>query len=125
MAIDWISEVKSRDGAICDVLNVEVRNRYTLETVTIPFDKFIEAYEEYIDPRDLEIEKLNKLIKELQEEKKAQKKPRRRLTKEEWKEIDELIRKGIRNIDIAAEYGISDTGVSKRRTDLRKAGEAV
>lgn len=127
MALEWIKEVTNRDGQICLIQNIEVRNKYTGELVAIPFDNFVEAYDEYIDPKDLEIQRLNKIIEELKSGKTSGKVggTKKRLLPAEWREVEELIRQGLKNVEIAKEYGISDSTVSTRRSQMRKKGEEV
>jgi len=80
-------------------------------------------YIPYVDPKDAEIARLKAIIDEMR--KPVERKTRRRLLPEEWKEVKELIRKGISNTDIAAEYDISDSAVSKKRIEMRSMGEKV
>ena len=90
----------------------------------VGYYEFVTYYEDYVDPKDLEIQRLKEYIKKLEEPK--VKKRYTRLTPEEWREVEDLIRiRSISNLDIAKEYGISDSSVSKRRKDMRLKGENV
>ncbi len=118
--IELPKQVKDSNGEVYDLVSITVKNND--KTNAVPRDNFLAQYTEFLDPKDLEIERLMNIIKELETPKKPTK---RRLLKGEWKEIEELIRKGEGNTQIANEYGISDSAVSKRRTEMRNNGEEV
>ena len=116
--IDLNRQVVGKDGIVRTIKMIKVDG-----DLEISYNNFIDSYENYVDPKDLEIETLKAIIAELKAPKATLVK--RRLLPDEWKEIEELIRKGISNQPIAKEYGISDSSVSKRRIDMRKMGEKV
>ena len=116
--IDLNRQVVGKDGVVRTIKMIKVDG-----DLEISYNNFIDSYENYVDPKDLEIETLKAIIAELKAPKATLSK--RRLLPEEWKEIEELIREGISNQPIAKEYGISDSSVSKRRIDMRNKGEVV
>jgi len=122
--IDLTKQVIDKNGDIYKVVAIALLPSHGGDDFNIEFNRFIGSYENYIDPKDAEIERLKAIINELKNPTKP-KSTRKHLSEGEWKEIVELIRKGVSNIEIAAEYGISDSGVSKRRVSMRKMGERV
>lgn len=126
MSIDLLKDVKDRQEKRYVIVGLTLRPHTGGETLSVPYENFVEAYDEYVDPKDLEIQRLNRIIEELKNGKdNSTRKGRIMLSNEQWEEVKDLIRKGVRNIDIAAEYGISDSAISKRRTEMRNAGEDV
>ena len=124
MSIDLTKQVESRAGDLYEVLEVSLRDMNTNEVVAVKFDSFLLNYSEYVDPKDLEIERLKQIIKDLENGAKP-KHTKTRLTDDEWLDVENDIRNGGRNIDIARTYGISDSSVSKKRIAMRKLGEKV
>ena len=121
--IDLTKQVQDRNGNVSVIEEITLRDNGGQILTIKSFELFIDSYQNYVDPKDLEIETLKAIIAELKAPKATLVK--RRLLPDEWKEIEELIRKGISNQPIAKEYGISDSSVSKRRIDMRKMGEKV
>ena len=113
-----------KNGDVYKIIAITLSPLHGGDNFNIEFNRFIDSYENYVDPKDDEIERLKAIIKELKNPITARK-TRKRLLPGEWKEVIELIRKGATNTAIAKEYGISDTGVSKKRLELRKMGEKV
>jgi len=105
-------------------LTPSMHNRTASATMTVAYSVFIDEYSEYIDPKDIEIDRLNREIQKLKEKKKPRKK-RRMLSSGEIKEIRELILKGEGNTSLGIEYQISDSAISKIRVAMRKEGQDV
>lgn len=97
------------------VTGVRLLDTKTGTTHTIDIAIFAYDYEEYIDPKDLEIQRLLAENKKLKDRLKPERKKRRVLTPGEIKEIKELIDKGESNPVIAKEYGSSDSTISRIR----------
>ncbi len=95
------------------------------ELIAISLDNFLENYTEYIDPKQMEINRLLKENKALKEKLKKPRKIRRKLLPGEIVEIRELILKGEGNTPIAEEYKIGDSTISKIRCEMRKEGKEV
>lgn len=122
MKIDLTRQVQDSNGEVYEITHINLKG--AVSTISVPYINFIEKYENYVDPKDAEIARLKAIIDELKNPQK-QKVRRKRLLPEEWKEVQELIRKGVSNTDIANEYKISDSSVSKKRIEMRKFGENV
>ena len=86
---------------------------------------FMKEYREYINPMQLEINRLLAENKKLKDQLKPLRKPRRRLSDGEVKEVEEHILEGSNNLDLAKEYQVSDSTISKIRIRLRKSGRDV
>ena len=123
MSVDLNKLVEREDGVVMEVVSIEVKNA-TTASICVDYDEFIDEYTNYIDPKDAEINRLKAIINELKNPH-TERKSRKRLIEGEWREVKELIRKGVSNTDIAAEYDISDSSVSKKRIEMRKMGEKV
>ena len=117
--IDLTRQVVDRNGVVKKIFMIKLEDE-----LEISFSNFIDTYQNYVDPKDAEIARLKTIIDELKNPIKTRK-TRTRLQPDEWKEVKDLIRKGISNTDISREYGISDSSVSKKRTEMRKFGEKV
>ena len=107
-------------------------NVYTIESIKfidvsepIQYQLFIQKFKEYIDPKQIEINRLLAENKKLKEQLKPLRKTRRRLLPGEITEIKELIRKGNSNLKLASEYQVSDSTISKLRIQMRREGEEV
>ena len=103
-------EVVDGTGAIGTVVAVMIK-----KGSGVPFEvkrgAFLDTFQEYVDPKDLEIARLLDIIKDLE---KPQTTPRKRhLSKEEKEEIKVMVEKGIEVKPISVEYGISDTTIYK------------
>ena len=94
-------------------------------TFSITPEVFMEEYREYINPMQLEINRLLAENKKLKDQLKPLRKPRRRLSDGEVKEVEEHILEGSNNLDLAKEYQVSDSTISKIRIRLRKSGRDV
>jgi len=94
-------------------------------TFSITPEVFMEEYREYINPMQLEINRLLAENKKLKEKLKPVRKTRKRLTTGEKTDIRKDILAGANNLSIAKEYDCSDTVISKMRCELRRAGEDV
>jgi len=81
------------------------------QVIDVYYDGFINSYEEYIDPKDLEIKRLLAIIQGL--EKPEARKKRTRLTVEEKKDVKDLVEKGGNVKQIAIDYEISDSTIYK------------
>lgn len=109
--------VIDRNGKEYEVLDLVLRPvRQDNESITVSYENFIDAYEEYVDPKDVEIKRLLGIIQEL-EEAKIVKPTRRHLTKEERDEVKSLYEQGITVQDIAREYAVSDSSIYKWAKD--------
>ncbi len=116
--------VMNTDGVVCRVSSVGiVPNGGDLQAITL--SNFLEHYIEYINPQQLEINRLLKENKQLREKLKPHRKPRRKLLPGEIVEIRELIIKGEGNTPIAEEYKVGDSTISKIRCEMRKRGAEV
>ena len=106
---------------------VSVNLQFNDEVQAILYENFIKDYREYMDPKQIEINRLNKVIEDLKLKAKKTRvsKPRRTLTPLERQEIRQLIENGESNTPIAIQYGVGDSTVSKIRCEMRKAGEDV
>ena len=126
MAIDILNTVVDRNGKVGEIVSI---NLSTLEgkTITVPYANFIEAYEEYVDPKDIKISQLEREIKELKDKlnKPSGRKRRKKLTEGEWKDIEGYIREGLNPKEIAVLMDVSDALVYVRRKQMRQAGEEV
>jgi len=116
-------EVVDKNGRRVFVTSVNITDGE--ESHDIKLDNFLETYEEYVDPKDVEIARLNQQIADLKVKGRKHKKPRRMLTKDERLEIEVLISNGETNRPIATQYDISETTISKIRVAMRKGGEDV
>lgn len=116
--IDLEKQVINKHGDISTVVSITLNEKN--DKYDIPYENFIKTYENYLDPRDVEIKRLRALVDKLRKGTKKRK-TRKVLSPGEWKEIDELIIIGkASNIDIAKEYEVSDSGISKRRRQIEK-----
>ena len=116
-----------------EVINTKSNERFTVISITIVDNKenghtidlnnFMDSFIEYIDPKDLKIQMLEEEIRKLKEKHKPVRKKKRTLLPGEVKEIKELLFKGESNIDIAKEYDVSDSTVSRIRVELKKEGK--
>ena len=77
----------------------------------VPLLEFNKMYEEYVDPKDSEIARLLKIIKDLEKDK--LKTTKRHLSKEERGEIKKLVENDIDIIVIATDYDISTSSIYK------------
>lgn len=91
----------------------------------IEYTNFLEHYSEYVSPQQVEINRLNAEVAKLKEQLKPFRKKRRKLLDGEIEEIKKLILAGSGNTELATEYQVSDSTISKFRIVLRKAGEDV
>lgn len=107
------------------IITIDVQYHGETKPTVMNLDEFNETIEEYVDPRDVEIERLNKVIADLKMRKKKPRKMRKRLTFGEIAEIKELILKGESNTAIGNEYNVSDSTVSRFRIEMRKGGHDV
>lgn len=103
---------------IANVTDVSISKNIEVET-------FCNNYREYIDPRQIEINRLNAEVKKLKEQLKPLRKKRRTLSAGEIIEVRELIVNGESNQTIAKEYQCSDSAVSRHRIEMRKEGKDV
>lgn len=85
-------------------------------------ENFNEKWDEYIDPRDLEIQRLLKELEALKLKHKPVRKKKRSLNTGERAEVRQLISRGESNTTIAQEYDISDSAVSRIRKGMVKEG---
>ena len=108
-----------------DGINVYIKGIEVEDGSIVPYTTFIGLYTEYIDPKDVEIQRLREEVAKLKEKAKKPRVTRRVILPGEKKEMIELIRKGESNTAIATEYKLSETVVSRYRVELRKAGEEV
>jgi len=123
--LDLPELVEDKNGEIYFVDAVKLSNRDTADFILVDKDAFLQTYTEYVNPMQLEINRLTEENKKLKEQLKPLRKPRRKLSKGEILEIEELISKGETNRPIAKEYDISETAISKIRVRMRKGGEDV
>lgn len=101
-------------------------------TITFPsgsekifFENFVSAYTEYVDPLELEIQRLNTEIKKLKVQLKPFRRPRKQLSAGEISEIRELITRGEGNGTLATEYECSTSRISRIRTEMKKENKIV
>ena len=113
--------VNKETGTIYSVEHITVMNNNTKTEVNRA--QLLGSFIEYVDPKDAEIARLRSIIEEMKAP--PERKTRKHMSKDEWKEVMDLIRKGLGNTEIAALYDISDSSVSKRRIEMRKMGETV
>lgn len=128
MAIDLLKTVSDRNGNVREIKSVGLAPLEGGDPIIVSYENFIDAYDEFVDPKDLEIVRLTEQVKKLKEQlegKTLRKKRRKHLSKGEIKDIQELIRAGHKNIAIAKDFDISDPSISKIRTEMRKRGEDV
>jgi len=127
--IDLKQEVISPAGNRYLVSQVELtpsmHNREEGKTINVSYPVFIDEYVEYIDPKDVEIARLSAEIQKLKDKAKKPRKTRKRLLPGEIKDIKADIIAGSNNMDIAREYEVSDSSISKYRIELRKEGKDV
>jgi len=129
MAIDLLKTVSDRNGNVREIKSIGLAPLEGGDPIIVSYENFIEAYDEFVDPKDLEIIRLTEQIKKLKEQldEKANKRKRRpNISKEEYKEIEELIRKGeLNNTEISKLFDTRDAVISKRRVLMRSKGENV
>jgi len=97
------------------LMDLEGKNEFSITPAV-----FMKEYREYINPMQLEINRLLAENKKLKEQLKPLRKPRRRLLAGELEEIKKLLETGATNPEIATEYKVSPSTISKIRSDLRK-----
>ena len=97
--IDLTKQVVTKSGSIRIIKHILLVDKLGVE-IEVSYDGFIEKYENYADPKDVEIATLKAIIAEMKNPTLGEPK-RRRLLPDELKEIDGLIRKGIGNQPIA------------------------
>lgn len=117
--IELPEQVISIDGKRCQVITVQLRHKE--EYVDIEYTNFLSNYKEYVDPLQIEIDRLNKVIEAMKAKNKKPRgpyKPRRILTPIERAEVYNLILSGESNTAIAEQYGCSDSTVSKLRKTM-------
>jgi len=128
MAIDLLKTVSDRNGNVREIKSIGLTPLEGGDPIIISYENFIDAYEEFVDPKDIEIARLTDTIKKLKEqleESKNRKKRRPKISDKEWEEIEDLIKRGISNTDIAKLFDTKDPVISKRRVEMRKRGENV
>ena len=94
-------------------------------TVEYKLEDFNKKFEEYIDPKDLEIQRLRNELAAMKEKHKPVRKKKKTLTKMERLEVEQLIANGEGNPAIATQYDMSESAVSRIRIRMQKAGEDV
>ena len=94
-------------------------------TFSITPEVFMNEYREYINPLQIEINRLMAENKRLKDKMKVDRKPRRTLSSGEITDIKADILSGGNNTDISKEYQVSDSSISKIRISMRKEGKDV
>lgn len=107
--MDLKKQVIDNNGIRYEVLGIVVIADGNNESEQLTISQFNNNYEEYIDPKDLEIERLLAIIKDL--EKPKVKPSGKRLTQPEKDEVRKLVEAGHEIIDIASTYNISTSSI--------------
>ena len=98
----------------------EVQSITFTDGESVSYDEFTTDYEEYIDPKDLEIKRLLGIIKDLENPSNREpRKKHRSLEEGEIKEIKELIELKNYVPDIAKEYDVSVSAIYRIGRDLK------
>ena len=122
--IDLPQYVTDMNGVIGEITGIIVSNEENGD-YQVEYPSFLEAYKEYIDPKDIRIKALEDELIALKLKQKPERKKRRKLLDGEIKDIKTDIRAGLGNTEIGKEYDCSDSTISRIRLELRKAGEDV
>ena len=122
--LDIPREVVNNENVRHTVMSVMLKPKDG-EAFKIAIDLFNKRYVEYVDPKDLEIQRLKQELSALKEKHKPVRKKKRTLTKGELLEVEELISRGEDNTSLATQYDMSDSAISRIRLRMRKAGEDV
>lgn len=107
--IDLPREVVSRKSLTrARVIGVDLGEDFGI----VPYNTFVDDFDEYIDPKDVEIARLLSIIEALEKPKVSNTK-RKHLTEAERFEVKELVEKGIEISAIATTYDISASTIYK------------
>jgi len=117
--IDLKQIVVDRDGNKLTIVGIVLHDKDNKPN-NLSFSAFVDSFTEYVDPKDIEIERLNKVIANLKLKGKKPRKVRRKLLPGELIEIKELIDKGEGNTAISKEYDCSDSTISRIRIEHMK-----
>jgi len=115
--IELAQQIRHVDGRT-DVMTIE--GILFSDGSTLHYDSLVTEYEEYIDPKDIEIKRLLGIIKDLENPSNREPRKRRRsLDEGEIKEIKELIELKNYIPDIAKEYDVSVSAIYRIGRDLK------
>lgn len=107
-----------------EVVSIHSGEKYTVVGVdlgdtkgVVSYGTFLDGYDEYIDPKDVEINRLLAIIKDLEQKPKKSNAPKRRPTEAEKGDMKTMYEKGIAVGLIASQYEISPSAVYKYAKD--------